>query len=111
MKIEKLGDECGKGLTWAKEQNEKLIKAKRYLKTQGNAHVTLKFLLTLENLYFTFSRQVHISQNSSVPDHCKTYALSYPKDKDFISKCNHEHKERCDRCDIFPNVVAEVRTC
>lgn len=75
MIIEKLGDECGKGLTWAKEQNEKLIKAKRYLKTQGNAHVTLKFLLTLENLYFTFSRQVHISQNSSVPDHCKTYAL------------------------------------
>lgn len=31
--IEKLGDECGKGLTWAKEQNEKLKKAKRYLKT------------------------------------------------------------------------------
>jgi hypothetical protein len=31
--IEKLGDECGKGLTWAKQQNEKLKKAKRYLKT------------------------------------------------------------------------------
>lgn len=31
--IEKLGDECGKGLTWAKKQNEKLKKAKRYLKT------------------------------------------------------------------------------
>ena len=31
--IEKLGDECGKGLTWAKKQNEELKKAKRYLKT------------------------------------------------------------------------------
>ena len=32
-KFEKLGDECGKGLTWAKKQNEELKKAKRYLKT------------------------------------------------------------------------------
>ena len=31
--VEKLGDECGKGLTWAKKQNEELKKAKRYLKT------------------------------------------------------------------------------
>ena len=31
--IEKLGDECGKGVTWAKKQNEELKKAKRYLKT------------------------------------------------------------------------------
>ena len=31
--VEKLGDIHGKGLTWAKDQNEKLKSAKRYLKT------------------------------------------------------------------------------
>ena len=31
--VEKLGDIHGKGLTWAKDQNEKLKNAKRYLKT------------------------------------------------------------------------------
>ena len=31
--VEKLGDIYGKGLTWAKDQNEKLKNAKRYLKT------------------------------------------------------------------------------
>ena len=54
------------------------------------------------------SGQVHISQDSSVPDHCKKYALSCPGDKDYISQCDHDHKEQCDRCNIFPNVVTEV---
>ena len=31
--VSELGDECGKGLTWAKKQNEMLKQAKRYLKT------------------------------------------------------------------------------
>ncbi len=31
--VEKLGDEYGKGLTWAKQQNEKLKQSKRYLKS------------------------------------------------------------------------------
>ena len=43
-----------------------------------------------------------------MPDHCRMYALSYSSDKDFITKCDHEHTEKCDRCDIFPSVVAEV---
>ena len=30
--VDKLGDCCGKGLTWAKESNEKFKEAKRYLK-------------------------------------------------------------------------------
>ncbi|KXJ05237.1 uncharacterized protein LOC114574926, partial [Exaiptasia diaphana] len=51
---------------------------------------------------------VHVTHSSTVADHCKTYALSYPKDKDFITTCDHEHKERCDRCVIFPKVVSEL---
>ena len=51
---------------------------------------------------------MHVSQSSTVPDHCKQYALSYPSDNDFTSKCKHKHDARCDRCNIFPSVVSEI---
>ena len=52
--------------------------------------------------------QVHISQSSTVPDHCRQYALSFPDDSDYISPCDHEHNDRCDRCDLLPSVVREL---
>ena len=54
--------------------------------------------------------QVHVAQNSTIPDHCIRYALSFNDDADYNTPCDHEHKERCDRCDIFPAVVKEVET-
>ena len=54
--------------------------------------------------------QVHITERSAVPDHCRPYALSFPGDKDYISPCDHAHKERCDRCDILPHVVDEIQS-
>ena len=39
LAAEKLGDDCGLGLSWAKDKNEKLKVAKRYLK--GDFMVTL----------------------------------------------------------------------
>jgi hypothetical protein len=39
--VEKLGDEHGKGLTWAKQQNEKLKQSKRYLKSDYKVIGTL----------------------------------------------------------------------
>ena len=42
--VEKLGDIYGKGLTWAKDQNEKLKNAKRYLKTDYKVLFSYKWI-------------------------------------------------------------------
>ena len=54
------------------------------------------------------SFQVHVSSTSSVPDHCRHYALSVGSDPDFTTKCNHQHDSGCDRCNLFPTVLQEV---
>ncbi|KAK3706243.1 hypothetical protein QZH41_008630, partial [Actinostola sp. cb2023] len=51
---------------------------------------------------------VHVSKNSSIADHCRPYALSDPKDKDYQFICNHDHLETCDRCALLPSVLAEI---
>ena len=51
-----------------------------------------------------------MSPSSRVADHCRAYALSYPGDPDYASTCNHEHDLRCDRCDLFSNVVSEIES-
>ena len=54
------------------------------------------------------SFQVHVSSTSSVPDHCRHYALSVDSDPDFTTKCSHQHDSGCDRCNLFPIVLQEV---
>lgn len=43
-------------------------------------------------------------------DHCRPYALSCPDDKDYQSPCDHEHTDRCDRCDGLATVIAEIQS-
>ncbi|CAH3124606.1 unnamed protein product [Pocillopora meandrina] len=52
---------------------------------------------------------VHTSMRSSVPDHCRAYALSYPGDQDYLLDCDHDHEDRCDRCSQLASVVAEIK--
>ena len=47
-------------------------------------------------------------KDSSIPDHCRQYALSDPKEKDFQASCDHEHKLTCDRCEELFAVLREV---
>ena len=49
-----------------------------------------------------------MSKESKVPDHCKLYALSDPRDKDFQSVCEHEHSDTCDRCQSLTSVLEEI---
>ena len=51
--------------------------------------------------------QVHVSQSSTVSDHCKEYALSHPVDCNLTSECKHEHDARCDRCSLL-SIVSET---
>ena len=52
--------------------------------------------------------QVHVCKDSTVPDHCRKYALSDPNDKAFQTKCNHQHFNTCDRCDALSSVLHEI---
>ncbi|KAK3727221.1 hypothetical protein QZH41_020358 [Actinostola sp. cb2023] len=86
--VETIGDEYGKGLTWARETTEKLKQAKRYLKGDYKVHVS--------------------ANNSMVADHCRMYALSYSNDPDYKEACSHEHNMHCDRCDLLHLVLDEI---
>lgn len=51
---------------------------------------------------------MHISDSTTVPDHCRFFALSDPKDPDFKIICDHEHNDMCSQCKILGDVVAEI---
>ena len=50
-----------------------------------------------------------MSKHSSVPDHCRTYALSDPKDSAFKTICDHSHNKACDRCSLLAEVLREIK--
>ena len=54
------------------------------------------------------SIQVHVSDNSTVADHCKAFALSDPKDNDYNVICDHQHNDKCDRCDEITSTIDEI---
>ena len=54
--------------------------------------------------------KVHVSKDSTVADHCRTYALSYPQDNDYATVCNHEHDSKCNRWELLPKLFREVRS-
>ena len=52
---------------------------------------------------------VHVCKTSSVPDHCRQYALSDPLDRDYQSICNdHTHQDICDRCKDMTTVLQGI---
>ena len=55
-----------------------------------------------------FYFQVHISQSSTVADHCITYALSDPKERAFQSECAHHHNDGCDRCELVSSTLDSI---
>ncbi len=60
--------------------------------------------------YFFHNLQVHVAKSSEVADHCRPFALSDPSDEDFHSKCDHEHKMQCDRCNLFTAAFNDIET-
>ena len=51
---------------------------------------------------------MHVSKQSNIPDHCRAYALSEPRDKDYQIICPPDHLETCDRCYLLSSVLAEI---
>ena len=55
-----------------------------------------------------FILQVHVSQSSLVPDHCRAFALSDPKDPAYQARCDHDHSEVCDRCNLLTETLLDI---
>ena len=52
---------------------------------------------------------VHVSKQSNIPDHCRAYALSDPRDKDYQTICPLDRLETCARCsDLLSSVLAKI---
>ena len=51
---------------------------------------------------------MHVTNESSIPDHCMVYALSDPRDSSFRGKCQHVHEEHCTECDDLTSVLHEI---
>ena len=51
---------------------------------------------------------MHLSESSSIPDHCIVHALSDPKDADYQSTCSHHHNDCCSQCNGLAVVIDEI---
>ena len=45
---------------------------------------------------------------SEVPDHCRIYALSDPRNAEFRSSCDHLHNESCEQCYELQEVLRTI---
>ena len=51
---------------------------------------------------------MQVSKQSNIPDHCRAYALSDPKDKDYQMTSPQDHLDTCDRCELLVLVLADI---
>ena len=75
-----------------------------------HCHINLytRVLNSLIRIFFC-RFQVHIAKSSPVTDHCRTFALSDPNDKDFRAQCDHEHNLQCDRCNLVFDSIDDIQ--
>ncbi|KAI8493831.1 hypothetical protein Bbelb_281780 [Branchiostoma belcheri] len=83
--VEKLADHLGED--WAKKQTAILRSSKRYLKGDY---------------------KVHVSQESTVAEHCRQYALSDKTDNHISTTCSHQHVNACEACDGLQQIFATL---
>ncbi|KXJ11458.1 hypothetical protein AC249_AIPGENE89 [Exaiptasia diaphana] len=86
--VEKIGDLGGRDRKWVQAHADALKRGKYYLKTDFKVHVT---------------------DESSVPDHCRVYSLSDPKDQQLSLDCNHRHEDKCSSCEELKATLTEIQ--
>jgi hypothetical protein len=52
--------------------------------------------------------QVHVSDDSSVEDHCIFHALNDISDKTWKTPCKHKHEKSCSQCDELGKVLEDI---
>ena len=49
-----------------------------------------------------------LSQSSTVADHCRSYALSDPKEPSFQATRDHDHSDVCERCATLASTLNDI---
>lgn len=80
-------EKLGAPSDWVMATKKSLKDSKRYLKTQY---------------------RVHCTEESACADHCKSFALSDSRDKNFKTLCHDDHNIICESCDSIRNVIQEI---
>lgn len=73
----------------------------------SNAHFVLPCVVIF---VFSFIFQVHISECSSVADHCSTYALNDSAQSHFRTPCSHAHVQKCAQCENLSDVLHDIES-
>jgi hypothetical protein len=60
--------------------------------------------------YLKSDYKVHVSPNSSVPDHCSTFALSDNINNCWKKQCDHQHDHICDRCQLLKLTLDKIQS-
>ena len=50
-----------------------------------------------------------MSKESCFADHCRQYALSDPRERNFQVLCDHQHSDQCDRCDAMAEARLDIK--
>ena len=70
--------------------------------------VLSKAALLNYNLFVKRLLQVHVYQSSTVADHCRSDALSDPKEPSFQATCDHDHSDVCERCTTLASTLNDI---
>lgn len=74
---------------------------------QGKKNPTSTFQL-IENYNYYF--RAHLQKKDKCSTHCMQHALSDPTEEKHLIVCDdHNHDFNCDRCELFPKSVEEIR--
>ncbi|CAH1252459.1 Hypp9299 [Branchiostoma lanceolatum] len=86
--VDKLAEKQGQD--WAKKQTAILRSSKRYLKGDY---------------------KVHVSQEATVAEHCRQFALSDGTDNNFSTTCLHHHDDECEACNDLQQLLVALEEC
>ena len=42
-------------------------------------------------------------------DHCRSFALSDPKEHSFDALCDHQHNDVCIQCALLPSTITDIK--
>ncbi len=68
----------------------------------------LKRDLQTSRNYLKTDYKVHVSCSSTVPDHCSIFALSDVNNKCWQQTCDHNHDQKCDRCELLKITLNKI---
>ncbi|CAF4266209.1 unnamed protein product, partial [Rotaria magnacalcarata] len=58
--------------------------------------------------YIKIDYKTHMSNSSTIADHCSVFGLSDSKDNDWNEECDRTHTDKCEDCCLLDHTLAEI---